>query len=95
MNFILMKVHTIQDMTASYSNMSWKKNDIEKYRDLEQMELSQIELKTAVAIIASTKSVVAQREIIVELMMTLTEKSFNGLLQALGPTIVEKIMPSC
>ena len=95
MNFILMKAPTIQDMTANYSNMSWKKYDLEKYKNLEPIELSQIELKTAVAIIVSTKSIVTQREIITELMMTLTDESFNTLCDTLGPNIIEKIMPSC
>ncbi len=95
MNFILMKAHTIQDMTANYNIMSWKKYNIDKYKDFEPIELSQIELKTAIAIISATKSIESQREILVELMFTLTPESFAELYKALDPKLIKKIMPEC
>ena len=82
-------------MTASYNIMTWKKYNISKYKDFEPIELSQVELKTAIAIIATTKSIESQREIVVELMFTLTPESFSELYKALDPELIKKIMPEC
>jgi hypothetical protein len=74
--------------------MAWYKIDPDLYNK-EPVELSAIELKALTVVIASTKSVHNQRQIIVELMMTITEKSFNELCQLVGDKIMNKIMISC
>ena len=57
--------------------MSWKNF---KFRDRkEPLSLNTVELKTVAIIILSAKSVVAQRELIVELMQALTEESYIRL----------------
>lgn len=95
MKFILTKVRTIQDMTPSYNTMTWKKIDIRKYENIEPLELTSIELKTAVAVIKGSKSVHAQREIVTELMLSCTEQSFAVLCTLLGEKLLNKIMPTC
>ena len=95
MKFIRTKVRMIHDMTPSYNTMTWKKFNIHKYDNVEPIELTSIELKTAAAVIAATKSVSAQREILTELMMSCTEKSFAVLCSMLGEKLLNKIMPTC
>ena len=74
--------------------MAWYKIDPDLYNK-EPVELSAIELKALTVVIVSAKSVHNQRQIIVELMMTITEKSFNELCQLVGDEIMNKIMISC
>ena len=74
--------------------MVWYKLDPKIY-EKEPVELSKVELKALAVVLASSKSVYNQRQIIVELMMTLTEDSFNDLCYILGEEIVNKIMISC
>ena len=92
MNFIHSKVRMIPDMTPSYI-MPWKKINFKKFEDFEPIDMSSIELKTAAAIIAATKSVEAQRAILVELMFTVTEDSFSELCEILGETLMNKMLP--
>ncbi len=73
--------------------MSWKKF---KFRDRkEPLSLSAVELKTVAIIVLSTKSVPAQRELIVELMQALTEESYIRLHSMLGDDVMKKILISC
>ena len=73
--------------------MSWKKF---KFRDRkEPLSLNTVELKTVALIVLSTKSVVAQRELIVELMQALTEESYIRLYSMLGDDVMKKILISC
>ena len=95
MKFIPTKVRMIHDLTPSYNTMTWKKIDIRKYENIEPLELTGIELKTAAAVITATKSVHAQREILTELMLSCTEKSFAVLCTMLGEKLLNKIMPTC
>lgn len=74
--------------------MAWYKLDPDLY-DREPIELSAVELKAMAVVIASTKSVHNQRQIIIELMMTITERSFNDLCRVVGEKIMNKIMISC
>jgi len=75
--------------------MTWKKIDIAKYENLEPLELSSVELKAAVTIITKTKSVHTQREILTELMLSCSDKSFAVLCSMLGEKLLNKIMPNC
>lgn len=73
--------------------MSWKNF---KFRDRkEPLNLNTVELKTVAIIVLSTKSVVAQRELIVELMQALTEESYIRLYSMLGDDVMKKILISC
>ncbi len=73
--------------------MSWKKF---KFRDRkEPLSLNTVELKTVAIIVLGTKSVVAQRELIVELMQALTEESYIRLYSMLGDDVMKKILISC
>ena len=73
--------------------MSWKKF---KFRDRkEPLSLNAVELKTVAIIVLSTKSVPAQRELIVELMQALTEESYIRLHSMLGDYVMKKILISC
>ena len=73
--------------------MSWKNF---KFRDRkEPLSLDTVELKTVAIIVLSTKSVVAQRELIVELMQALTEESYIRLYSMLGDDVMKKILISC
>ena len=73
--------------------MSWKNF---KFRDRkEPLSLNTVELKTVAIIVLSTKSVVAQRELIVELMQALTEESYIRLHSMLGDDVMKKILISC
>lgn len=73
--------------------MSWKKF---KFQDRkEPLSLNTVELKTVAIIVLSTKSVVAQRELIVELMQALTEESYIRLYSMLGDDVMKKILISC
>ena len=73
--------------------MSWKKF---KFRDRkEPLSLNTVELKTVAIIVLSTKSVPAQRELIVELMQALTEESYIRLHSMLGDDVMKKILISC
>ena len=73
--------------------MSWKNF---KFRDRkEPLSLNTVELKTVAIIILSAKSVVAQRELIVELMQALTEESYIRLHSMLGDDVMKKILISC
>lgn len=73
--------------------MSWKKF---KFRDRkEPLSLNTVELKTVAIIVLSTKSVSAQRELIVELMQALTEESYIRLHSMLGDDVMKKILISC
>ena len=73
--------------------MSWKKF---KFRDRkEPLSLDTVELKTVAIIVLSTKSVPAQRELIVELMQALTEESYIRLHSMLGDDVMKKILISC
>lgn len=73
--------------------MSWKNF---KFRDRkEPLSLNTVELKTVAIIVLSTKSVVAQRELIVELMQALTEESYIRLYSMLGDDVMKKILISC
>lgn len=75
--------------------MAWKKLDISKYENTEPLELSSWEIKTAAAVIVGTRSETAQREIIIELMMSVTEESWLKLCHLLGDELIKKIMPEC
>lgn len=73
--------------------MSWKNF---KFRDRkEPLNLNTVELKTVAIIVLSAKSVVAQRELIVELMQALTEESYIRLYSMLGDDVMKKILISC
>ena len=73
--------------------MSWKNF---KFRDRkEPLSLNTVELKTVAIIVLGTKSVVAQRELIVELMQALTEESYIRLYSMLGDDVMKKILISC
>ena len=73
--------------------MSWKKF---KFRDRkEPLSLNTVELKTVAIIVLSTKSIPAQRELIVELMQALTEESYIRLHSMLGDDVMKKILISC
>ena len=73
--------------------MSWKNF---KFRDRkEPLSLNTVELKTVAIIVLSTKSVVAQRELIVELIQALTEESYIRLYSMLGDDVMKKILISC
>jgi len=73
--------------------MNWKKF---KFRDRkEPLSLNTVELKTVAIIVLSTKSVPAQRELIVELMQALTEESYIRLHSMLGDDVMKKILISC
>ena len=73
--------------------MSWKNF---KFRDRkEPLSLNTVELKTVAIIVLSTKSVPAQRELIVELMQALTEESYIRLHSMLGDDVMKKILISC
>ena len=73
--------------------MSWKNF---KFRDRkEPLSLNTVESKTVAIIVLGTKSVVAQRELIVELMQALTEESYIRLYSMLGDDVMKKILISC
>ena len=73
--------------------MSWKNF---KFRDRkEPLSLNTVELKTVAIIVLSTKSVVAQRELIVELIQALTEESYIRLYSMLGDDVMKIILISC
>ena len=83
----------IQDMTPSYY-MAWHKVDL-KLLDLEPIELTAMELKAVVVLINSSKSVSSQRQIIVELMMSVTDNSLIKLFNSIDEKILDKIMIQC
>jgi len=93
--FILMKVRTIHDLTPSYTMMIWKKINVHKYDNVEPLELTDVELKTASTVIKGSKSVYSQREIVIELMLSCSEQSFAVLCTLLGEELLNKIMPTC
>lgn len=83
----------IQDMTPSYS-MSWHKANL-KLLELEPIELTAMELKAVLILINSSKSVYSQRQIIVELMLSLTDNSLRRLFNSIDKKILNKIMIQC
>jgi len=74
--------------------MAWHKVDL-KLLDLEPIELTAMELKAVVVLINSSKSVSSQRQIIVELMMSVTDNSLIKLFNSIDEKILDKIMIQC